>query len=87
MAKNIERKLEKDKISQLEAMAIQLELENEQLDEWRKVVQNVTIKEAEYEAKKKGKAKAIVMYKVLAKPKAPIMGKVGPGKLQETAAE
>jgi len=80
MGNKVDRKLEKGKLSQLEALAIQLELEDEQLKEWRKVVQNVKTKEKEKEVKKMEKAKALVNAKAPAKAKAPIMGKVQPGK-------
>lgn len=35
MTGRVERRLEKDKLSRLEALAIQLEIEDEQLSEWR----------------------------------------------------
>jgi hypothetical protein len=53
MTGKLPRRLEKDKLTKEEAMALQLELEDEQLQEWRKVMAEVKGKE---EAKKKAKA-------------------------------
>lgn len=47
MSGKLPRRLEKDKLSTLEALAIQLELEEEQLNEWRERMRTI---------KKKGKA-------------------------------
>jgi len=80
MRNKMDRRLEKGKLSQLEALAIQLELEDEQLKEWRKVVQKLKIHEAEKKAKEMDKAKALVKAKAPAKAKAPVMGKVQPVK-------
>lgn len=54
MGGKLDRRLEKNKISQTEALAMQLELEDEQLQEWRKVMLVLKAKE---EAKKAAKAK------------------------------
>lgn len=40
------KKLGKDKISQLEALAIQLEIEDEQLSEWREKMHAIKLKES-----------------------------------------
>jgi len=50
MTGKLPRRLEKDKLTREEAMALQMELEDEQLQEWRKVMAEVKSKE---EAKKK----------------------------------
>lgn len=47
MSGKLPRRLEKEKLSTLEALAIQLELEDEQLNEWRERMSTI---------KKKGKA-------------------------------
>jgi hypothetical protein len=65
MTGKLPRRLEKDKLSREEALAIQLELEDEQLKEWRNMMQ---------ELKKKDEAKAVaksaVAAKTAVKPKA-----------------
>ncbi|MFA6014863.1 MAG: hypothetical protein WC742_07315 [Gallionellaceae bacterium] len=45
MSGKLPRRLEKEKLTNEEALAIQLELEDEQLMEWRKVMQEVREKE------------------------------------------
>src|SRR5674476_1306893 len=72
MGGKLDRRLEKGKLSQEEALAEQLELEDEQLQEWRKVMHSLKKKEAEKEAKKEEKkAKAPAKGKSAAKAKAP----------------
>src|SRR5665811_106082 len=78
MVGKLPRRLEKGKLSQADALAIQMELENEQLQEWRKMMQVLKVKE---EAKKKeeikkkeevkapSKAKVTAEAKTLSKPK------------------
>lgn len=56
MSGKLPRRLEKEKISQDEALAIQLELEDEQLQEWRAVM--TKLKNAE-EAKSAAKTKSV----------------------------
>jgi hypothetical protein len=56
MGGKLPQRLLKDKISTEEAMAIQLEIEDEQLQEWRKVMQNLREKETEKAAREKQKA-------------------------------
>lgn len=81
MVGKLPRRLEKRKLSQADALAIQMELEDEQLLEWRKMMQVLKIKE---EAKKKeevktpSKAKVTAEVKTLSKPKAKT--KAEPGK-------
>ncbi len=58
MGGKIDRRLEKGKLSQEEALAKQLELEDEQLQEWRRVMHSLKKKEEAKEAKNKEKAKA-----------------------------
>jgi hypothetical protein len=69
MAGKLDRRLEKNKLSRDEALAIQLELEDEQLQEWRKMMHLLKKKE---EAKKEAKAPS--------KTKGPEKKKVGPDK-------
>jgi hypothetical protein len=82
MGGKLPRRLEKRKISQVEALAIQLELEDEQLHEWRKVMQSLKKKEEAKEAKKEAKAKVVAKAKatlkdkVAAKAKEPLKTKV-----------
>lgn len=76
MGGKLDRRLEKGKLSQQEALAKQLELEDEQLQEWRKVMHSLKKKEAEKEARKKEeKAKAPAKAKSAAKAKAPAKAK------------
>ena len=58
MTGKLPRRLEKDKLSREEALAIQLELEDEQLKEWRNMMQ---------ELKKKDETKAAAKSAVAAK--------------------
>jgi membrane protein involved in colicin uptake len=58
MGGKLDRRLEKGKLSQQEALAKQLELEDEQLQEWRKVMHSLKKKEEAKEAKNREKAKA-----------------------------
>jgi hypothetical protein len=51
MSGKLPRRLEKDKLSIEEALAIQMELEDEQLADWRNNMQAVKAKEDEKEAK------------------------------------
>lgn len=46
MKGKLPRRLEKDKISDAEALAIQMELEDEQLAEWRKNIKSMREKSA-----------------------------------------
>jgi hypothetical protein len=60
MGGKLDRRMEKGKLSQEEALAKQLELEDEQLQEWRKVMYSLKKKEdakQAKEARKKEKAK------------------------------
>lgn len=76
MGGKLDRRLEKGKLSQQEALARQLELEDEQLQEWRKVMLSLKKKEETKEAKKKEKAKAKVKVKAPAKAKVSTAEKV-----------
>jgi len=88
MGGKLPRRLEKRKLSQDEALAMQLELEDQQLNEWRKVMHNLKKKEkakAAKEAKKsarksakkeaKNKASATSKVKVKAKTKPKVKAK------------
>lgn len=56
MTGKLPRRLIKEKLSSLEAMAIQLELEEEQLNDWRKALQELRKKDKEKDDKNdKGK--------------------------------
>ncbi len=57
MGGKLDRRLEKNKLSRDEALAIQLQLEDEQLQEWRKMMHILKKKE---EAKKAGKSQSSV---------------------------
>lgn len=52
MSGKLPRRLEKDKLSREEALAIQLELEDEQLADWRNNMQAIKVREAEQAAKR-----------------------------------
>lgn len=56
MGGKLPRRLMKDKISAEEAVAIQLEIEDEQLQEWRKMMESVRQREVEKAARQKQKA-------------------------------
>jgi N-acyl-L-homoserine lactone synthetase len=77
MGGKLDRRLEKRKVSQEEALAMQLELEDEQLQEWRKMMHSLKNKE---EAKKEAKAKVAEKAKAPLKAKVAEKAKVGPGK-------
>lgn len=72
MGGKLDRRLEKGKLSQQEALARQLELEDEQLQEWRKVMQSLKKKEEAKVAKKKEKAQAKAPVKTKTKAKAKV---------------
>ena len=84
MVGKLPRRLEKGKLSQVDALALQMELEDEQLLEWRKMMQMMKEKEAvkKKEAKNKEEAttqsKAKVTAEAKTKPKATT--KAEPGK-------
>ncbi len=65
MTGKLPRRLEKDKLSREEALAIQLELEDEQLKEWRNMMQELKKKD-----EVKAVAKSAVAAKTAVKPKA-----------------
>ena len=75
MGGKLDRRLEKNKLSREEALARQLELEDEQLQEWRKMMRILKKKEEAKEAKREGKAKNTKGSKAPAKPKAPLKSK------------
>ena len=79
MGGKLDRRLHKDKLSKEEALAIQLELEDEQLQEWRKMMHSLKNKEEakkEEKAKIAKKAKAPLRAKIAEKAKAPLKAKV-----------
>ena len=53
MGGKLPRRLEKGKLSQVQALAIQMELEDEQLNEWREMMRTLKEKEALKEEDKK----------------------------------
>ena len=57
MGGKLPRRLEKDKLSREEALAIQMELEDEQLQEWRKMIQALREKEEAWAGTDTGAAK------------------------------
>jgi hypothetical protein len=79
MGGKLDRRLEKRKVSQAEALARQLELEDQQLQEWRKMMrilkEKEEAKEAKKEAKKEEKAKIAKKSKAPLKSKAPAKSK------------
>jgi hypothetical protein len=58
MGGKLPRRLEKRKLSQVEALALQLELEDEQLEEWRKVMHDLKKKEESKKVKSNKEANA-----------------------------
>jgi hypothetical protein len=90
MGGKLPRRLEKRKISQEEALAMQLELEDAQLTEWRKVMHHLKKKEEAKEAKKTAKSKVSSKAKTPAKAKTSTMTKATskakvPAKLKVTS--
>ncbi|MDD4911526.1 MAG: hypothetical protein PHP57_04475 [Sideroxydans sp.] len=55
MSGKLPRRLEKDKLSREEALALQMELEDEQLQEWRKMMATLNSKAEKKEEKKEKK--------------------------------
>lgn len=74
MGGKLDRRLEKNKLSQAEALARQLELEDQQLQEWRKMMRVLKEKEEAKEAKKEAKKEEKA--KIAKKSKAPLKSKV-----------
>jgi len=72
MSGKLPRRLEKDKLSKEEALALQMELEDEQLQEWRKMMAALNKKA---ESKDKQKEKAAEIAKPVAKAKASVKAK------------
>jgi hypothetical protein len=85
MGAKLDRRLEKRKVSQEEALARQLELEDEQLQEWRKMMRLLKQKEEAKEAKKKEKAQAKT--KAAKKTKAPARPKAKTAKKAKAPAK
>lgn len=73
MGNKLDRRLEKHKVSQEEALAMQLELEDAQLQEWRKMMRILKEKEKK---KEKEKVKVAKIAKAVIKSKAPLKSKV-----------
>jgi hypothetical protein len=73
MGGKLPRRLEKRRVSQDEALAMQLELEDEQLQQWRKMMHSLKKKE---EAKNKVKTKPAEKAKVVKKAKVADKAKV-----------
>lgn len=69
MSGKLPRRLEKDKLSREEALALQMELEDEQLQEWRKMMAELNKKS---ESKEKPKDKAAEKTKPVEKVKAAV---------------
>jgi len=77
MAGKLPRRLQKEKLTKEEALAIQLELEDEQLQEWRKMMLSLKKKEeSKLKAKAAEKAKSAPKAKVETKAKKPAKPKV-----------
>ncbi len=90
MGAKLDRRLEKRKVTQPEALARQLQLEDEQLQEWRKMMrilkEKEEAKEAKKEAKKMEKAKSAKKSKGAIKAKAPAKKKA-PAKVKTSKAK
>ena len=78
MAGKLPRRLQKEKLTKEEALAIQLELEDEQLQEWRKMMRSLKKNEeskpkakATPKSKSSSKPKAVAKAKTSAKPEVP----------------
>lgn len=76
MSGKLPRRLERDKLSKEEALAIQLELEDEQLKEWRKMM---------LELKKGDEAKTTSKHDVAAKAKITSKPKIAAKRMAKTA--
>ncbi len=70
MTGKLPKRLQKDKLSREEALAIQLELEDEQLQEWRATMAALKAKTAKTQEKASKVAKAKVATDKASKPKA-----------------
>ena len=86
MEGKLPKRLEKDKLSKEEALALQLELEDEQLEEWRKMMRKLNekekVKEDKADSGSKSSAKSATPVKTKAAEAAPqkSTGKVKAGK-------
>jgi cell division septation protein DedD len=91
MGAKLDRRLEKRKVSQTEALAKQLQLEDEQLQEWRKMMrilkEKEEAKEAKKVAKKKEKSKTAKKPKAKSKSKTPVKTKAKTPTKAKTAAK
>jgi len=76
MSGKLPRRLEKEKLSQEEALAIQLELEDEQLQEWRKMMAHIREKEAAKLAAHAAKVKSLSKQKIRIEDIAPAKSNV-----------
>lgn len=72
MGGKLPRRLEKRRVSQEEALAMQLELEDEQLQQWRKMMHSLKKKD---EAKNKVKTKVAEKAKIVKKKQTPLKTK------------
>lgn len=70
MTGKLPRRLEKDKLSVDEALAIQLEIEDEQLNEWRERMHSIQKVDKDKKVKSEEKAKVETKPNVMEKPKA-----------------
>jgi hypothetical protein len=89
MGAKLDRRLEKHKVSQEEALARQLELEDAQLQEWRKMMGILKEKEEAKEATKKAKkkeAKKVEKSGIAKKSKALAKAKAKPSAKSRTPA-
>ena len=91
MSGKLPHRLQKDKLSKEQALAIQLELEDEQLQEWRKMMRKLkaksvakagtkSVEKTAEKSKIASKTKAVEKAKTPAKPKVATKPKVEPGK-------
>lgn len=85
MTGKLPRRLEKDKLSVDEALAIQLEIEDEQLNEWRERMHSIQKSDKEKKVKPVEKIKVEAKPKITEKPKATPNEKAVPAKAKKPA--
>lgn len=85
MTGKLPRRLEKDKLSVDEALAIQLEIEDEQLNEWRERMHSIQKSDKEKKVKPVEKIKVEAKPKITEKPKATPNEKAVPAEAKKPA--
>lgn len=87
MTGKLPRRLQKDKLTKEEALAIQLELEDERLEEWREMMQHVRAREKAKAEKKEAEAKKDARKQSAAAPKASAASKAPKAPAAKKAAK